>query len=932
MTCYVGWGWGCGKCERVHLISLAITINHLRLFPFCLALSLHSSFLFYRSLPPRSRAPFSISKLGFSGSLPCSAPRFANASQIHTLFSLMFWKLASISSSSPVEVILDKENFTLEELLDEEEIIQECKSLNSRLINFLRDRAQVEQLLRYIIEEPPEDAENKRVFKFPFIACEIFTCEIDVILKTLVDEEELMNLLFSFLEPDRSHSTLLAGYFSKVVICLMIRKTVPLMNYVQAHQHVFRQLVDLIGITSIMEVLVRLVGADDHVYPNFIDVMQWLAESNLLEMIVSKLSPSSPPEVHANVAETLCTITRVASSTLAIKLSSPSFVAKILGYALEDSKSSLGNSLSVCISLLDPRKSAISSLLFHSFRSQNMYEPPIPVNPDTIGAMLPKLGELLVLLDVSSDNKVLPTTYGELRPPLGKHRLKIVEFIAVLLKSGNEVAEKELANSGTIQRIIDLFFEYPYNNSLHHHVESVITSCLESKSNAMIDHLLRDCDLVGRFIQADKHCTLSAESNKPTVPAAGKRAIRVGNIGHITRIFSKLVHLSHNQSHILACLQENSEWKEWQGTVLQQRNVVENVHRWACGRPTALQDRMRDSDDEDLHDRDYDVAALANNLSQAFRYKIYGNDDNEEEHGGLDRDDEDAYFDDDSAEVVISSLRLGDDQGSNLFTNSNWFAFQDDRIGDAPEGTSSSEMMDEIKLNATANGSSNRSDDEVVVGDDEELADSKNTVNGTSSPSRDFFSGLTGSDSMNGGTLDFESEKASPSHDMGFFRFEAPDNEDLFGDRPLPDWVGWSEPSDMQDAGSSTNPFLDHDDSGSNLLIKPQIGSPNPSSPSNGLPTSRDSSNGSCDSSSKSVAEPSLFEEDVEFVGVELEGTEKAMDQAFKEGIVGEAGALKRNVVPKVPEKENSEEGSPGVKDFNDSNYWRVDKEVTVLE
>ena len=49
-----------------------------------------------------------------------------------------------------------------------------------------------------------------------------------------------------------------------------------------------------------------------------------------------------------------------------------------------------------------------------------------------------------------------------------------------------------------------------------------------------------------------------------------------------------------------------------------------------CRRPTALQDRMRDSDDEDLHDRDYDVAALANNLSQAFRYKIYGNDDNEE--------------------------------------------------------------------------------------------------------------------------------------------------------------------------------------------------------------------------------------------------------------------------------------------------------------
>ncbi|XP_061376646.1 uncharacterized protein LOC133318639 isoform X1 [Gastrolobium bilobum] len=854
----------------------------------------------------------------------------------------MFWKLASLSASSPVEAILDKENFTLEELLDEEEVIQECKALNSRLINFLRDQAQVEQLLRYIIEEPPEDAESKRAFKFPFIACEIFTCEIDVILKTLVDEEELMNLLFSFLEPNRSHSALLAGYFSKVVVCLMIRKTVPLMNYVQGHQNVFRQLVDLIGITSIMEVLVRLVGADDHVYPNFIDVMQWLAESNLLEMIVDKLSPSCPPEVHANAAETLCTITRNASSTLAIKLSSPSYVAKILGHALEDSpsKSSLVNSLSVCISLLDPKRSTIASTLFHSFRSQHMYEPPVSVNPETIGAMLPKLSELLMLLNVSSDEKVLPTTYGELRPPLGKHRLKIVEFIAVLLKTGNEVAEKEMVNSGTIQRVIDLFFEYPYNNSLHHHVESIILSCLESRNDAIVDHLLRECDLIGRFLRADKHSILSADRNQPTVPAAGKQAPRAGNIGHITRIVNKLVHLAHSRSHIMACLQENSEWNEWQATVLQERNVVENVHRWACGRPTALQDRMRDSDDDDLHDRDYDVAALANNLSQAFRYKIYGNEDNEEERGSVDRDDEvDVYFDDDSAQVVISSLRLSDDQGSSLFTNSNWFAFQDDRIGDATGGTTSSEMMDEIKLNGAANGGSS-SDDEVVVGEDEELDDSKNTLNGgTSSSSTNFFSGLTGSDSMNGGALNFESEKASASHDMGFFRFEASDNEELFGDRPLPDWVGWGEPSDMQVTGSSMNPFVDHDESGSNLPTKPELGSPDASSstngesvPSNGSPTSKDSIEGSVDSSQRSVAVPSLFEEDVEFVGVELEGTEKAMEQALKEGIVGEAGPLKRNVVPKVAEKEGSEEGGPGMKEFNDANYWRVDHEVAVLE
>ncbi|XP_050234281.1 uncharacterized protein LOC126682588 isoform X2 [Mercurialis annua] len=845
----------------------------------------------------------------------------------------MFWKLTALSASSPVESVLDNENFTLEELLDEEEIIQECKALNSRLINFLRDRAQVEQLLHYIVEEAPEDAESKRAFKFPFIACEIFTCEIDVILKTLVEEEELMNLLFSFLEPNRPHSALLAGYFSKVIICLMVRKTVPLMNYVQAHQDVFRQLVDLIGITSIMEVLVRLVGADDHVYPNFIDVMQWLADSNLLEMIVDKLHPSSLPEVHANAAETLCAITRNAPSALATKLSTPSFVARIFGHALDDShsKSALVHSLSVCISLLDPKRYAISSPFLHSFRSQHMYDSPISVNPETIDAMLPRLGDLLVLLNVSSDEKLLPTTYGELKPPLGKHRLKIVEFIAVLLRTGNEATEKELVSSGTIKRVIDLFFEYPYNNALHHHVESIILSCLETKNEVLVDHVLRECNFIGKILQRDKTPLISGDDGQPTVPAAGKQPPRAGNLGHIMRIANKLIQLGNDNSPVHKYLQENSEWKEWHTGILQERNAVENVYRWACGRPTALQDRTRDSDEEDPHDRDYDVAALANNLSQAFRYKMYGNEDNEEDNGGLDRDDEDVYFDDESAEVVISSLRLGDDQGS-LFTNSNWFAFQDDRVGNARASTSPTELMDEVNLNGTTNGGNSSSDDEVVVGEDDDLIENKDSVNPASTSNINFPNGFSGN------VPTPQNEKATTANDTGFFRFDTPDNDDLFGDRPFPEWVGWGEAADLQIGGSSMNPFEDHGSSDVDVSRQAGVATPDAKSPTvlpNGSSPSKDSSDGSVSSDTsdnKSGTMPSLFEEDVEFVGVELEGTEKAMEQALKEGIVGEAGPLKRNLIPKVPEKENSDDGGSGIKEFNDANYWRVDQEVAVLE
>ncbi|TYG48322.1 hypothetical protein ES288_D10G004400v1 [Gossypium darwinii] len=678
----------------------------------------------------------------------------------------MFWRMTGYSSTSPIDAILDKDNFTLEELLDEDEIIQECKSLNGKLINFLREKAQVEQLIQYIVVEPPENADKKQIYKFPSIACEIFTCEVDIILKTLVEDEGLMNLLFSFLNSNHSHGTQLAGYFSRIVICLLLRKTSAFMQYIKGHQEIVEMLIDLIGITSIMEVLIRLIGADEHMYASYMESMQWIEETNVLEMIVDKFSSSDSAEVHANAAETLCAITRFAPPGLAAKITSPNFIGRLFRHALEDSrpKSVLVNSLTVCISLLDPKRLTLG--VYHTYNRQISQGSTISANPKTVEGMLENLGNLLKLLDVSSSESTLLTTYGKLQPPLGKHRLKIVEFISVLLMVGSETAEKELIRLSAMQRILNLFFEYPYNNFLHHHVENIILSCLESKNVPLIANLLWDCNLLGKILEAEKNCMLGSDPNMPTVSAEGRPSPKIGNIGHLTRISNKLVQLGNSNRDIQAYLQENSEWIDWQKNVLSKRNSIENVYQWACGRPTTLQDRTRDSDD-DYQDRDYDVTALANNLSQAFRYGIYSNDDTDEVHGSLERDDEDVYFDDESAEVVISSLRLGDDQESgSLFTNSNWFAFEDDRgSNDNPTGAVPSASPN-TEGAGVINGDGE--DDKEVVGKGDDLDDTA-----TSSQVPDVKS------EVNSANLSEDSKEAAPNAN----------------DEP-PTWVEWRETSD----------------------------------------------------------------------------------------------------------------------------------------
>lgn len=43
----------------------------------------------------------------------------------------MFWKF-DLNTSSHLETLLDKEDVTLNELLDEEDVLQECKAQNRR--------------------------------------------------------------------------------------------------------------------------------------------------------------------------------------------------------------------------------------------------------------------------------------------------------------------------------------------------------------------------------------------------------------------------------------------------------------------------------------------------------------------------------------------------------------------------------------------------------------------------------------------------------------------------------------------------------------------------------------------------------------------------------------------------------------------------------
>ena len=85
-----------------------------------------------------------------------------------------FWSAFGVrfgGSTSAIDEILEKEGHTLEELLDHDDIIQECKYMTSALVEYLSQRDVVEKLIRYVIAKPPEAKGDEKVPEPKYDSC-----------------------------------------------------------------------------------------------------------------------------------------------------------------------------------------------------------------------------------------------------------------------------------------------------------------------------------------------------------------------------------------------------------------------------------------------------------------------------------------------------------------------------------------------------------------------------------------------------------------------------------------------------------------------------------------------------------------------------------------------------------------------------------------
>ncbi|CAE7798821.1 Ppp6r2, partial [Symbiodinium sp. KB8] len=169
---------------------------------------------------------------------------------------------------SPLEEKLQTPNCSIEGLLDEEDVIQEFKTGNPRLVARLSEPDAIQALMQFITLEPAADAPCARCFRYPFVAVELITCGPLKFLELLVNPEscEAMKLLWGFLSSTAPSEVnpVLAGYFARTAAALMSKHQKEVLEYLRQRgpEQLLTEFLDRIHLRSLAELFARLLCAE----------------------------------------------------------------------------------------------------------------------------------------------------------------------------------------------------------------------------------------------------------------------------------------------------------------------------------------------------------------------------------------------------------------------------------------------------------------------------------------------------------------------------------------------------------------------------------------------------------------------------------------------------------------------------------------------
>eukprot|EP01136_Pigoraptor_vietnamica_P030724 Opistho-1_new@90347 len=515
----------------------------------------------------------------------------------------MFWKFG-FAALSAIDSILDKEQFNLIDLLKEEDLLQEVKTHNKRLLDYLSRKDVLQELIDYTTIEPDEELDEGVRYKFPNVSSEVLSSEVWPLIDGISNSHELLDQLWGFLDSGERLNPLMGSFFSKVAGVLISKRPTQNLEYLKAKGGVIESILNHVATPAVVDLLPRMVAIQERKDAEF--AANWLHEEHLVRRLIEKFDPSNDDYVHTNAAQALIEMVTVCNeqmgldppfkSPLVDDFESAENLSLLFDHIFKGCESSIVNGLAYFLALADNRIPA------PPVEPGSNAPPPVnlPVHcidrSKVFAAVIPRLKDLHNLLqhDIGPSKVVL--TSGTMAP-FGQARLKVAKLISVLVRANDPDVNNELARLGTMKLLLDLFFKYRLNNFLHSVVTDTFKLILSNPPHPDGTHplfvtLFKDCELPRRIVEA---------SDDEPREATDKIRKRSGYMGHLMLLANAVVAASTSENAIVCAAEvsphiTDSKWRDFVSGQLTETNAI-NTMTIGGIKPSAA---AESSDDEDI--------------------------------------------------------------------------------------------------------------------------------------------------------------------------------------------------------------------------------------------------------------------------------------------------------------------------------------------
>jgi SIT4-associating protein SAP185/190 len=211
----------------------------------------------------------------------------------------MFWRFGGYANVSTIDTLLDKPEVTLEELLDESDLIQELKQHNTKLIEYLREDKILERLLEYVVApkldvvttEDPEanesqetdteskgkerslsnsrgisdqddDEKEKKRNRYAYVAAEVLSSDNWSICESLMENQPLLRKFWDFLKLPPPLDPLQASYFTKVNEALLDKKTEEMLDLFKSLDGAVKNMLQHVDSPMVMDLLLKIISLE----------------------------------------------------------------------------------------------------------------------------------------------------------------------------------------------------------------------------------------------------------------------------------------------------------------------------------------------------------------------------------------------------------------------------------------------------------------------------------------------------------------------------------------------------------------------------------------------------------------------------------------------------------------------------------------------